>query len=174
MPWLPSSTLGQTDRLLSFLTPCYPPYMVAEQGSLKSLKALWGRAGLKIGQRGGLVTSSAFGNKRKWILFAHTEENSASPHKPFLPGSQRTCVHFRPNWLRGSAHLCPELQSGTPEDTEGASEPHMNGVISLDDRPPPQHQTERGTERLPLLKATPCVRVEADPRARPHSPLVAD
>lgn len=78
---LPSSTLGQTDRLLSFLSLCHPPYMVAEQGSLKS-KMLWAR--LKIGQRGGLdeglVTSSAFGNKRKWILFAHKEENSSSPH----------------------------------------------------------------------------------------------
>lgn len=81
---LPSSTLGQTDRLLSFLSLCYPPYMVAEQGSLKS-KMLWAR--LKIGQRGGLdeglVTSSAFGNKRKWILFAHKEENSSSPHTSF-------------------------------------------------------------------------------------------
>lgn len=82
MPCLPPSTLGQTDRLLSFLTPCYPPYMVAEQGSLRSLKMLWGRAKNRPegGLDEGLVTSPAFGNKRKRILFAHLEENSSSHH----------------------------------------------------------------------------------------------
>lgn len=79
---LPSSTLGQTDKFLSFFTPYYPPYMVAEQGGLSLLRSCGAR--LKIGQRGGLdeglVTSPAFGNKRKWILFAHTEENAFSLH----------------------------------------------------------------------------------------------
>lgn len=48
------------------------------------------RGQLKIGQRGGMaeewVTSPAFGNKRKRILFAHTEENSSSfPHETRRP-----------------------------------------------------------------------------------------
>lgn len=36
----------------------------------------------------GCVTSLAFGNKRKRILFAHTQENSSStPRAPLLPRS---------------------------------------------------------------------------------------
>lgn len=48
------------------------------------------------------VTSPAFGNKRKRILFAHTEENSCSP------------PHERARAPRGQTHTCsPSLLGRT-------------------------------------------------------------
>lgn len=111
-----SSALGQTDRLLSFFTPYYPPYMVAEQGGLSLLRSCGAR--LKIGQRGGLdeglVTSPAFGNKRKWILFAHTEENVSSLHTSWpcqAPGRHGSTSAL----TSGMAGSISALSPGTPE-----------------------------------------------------------
>lgn len=75
------SILGQTEELLSFLTRLLPSLHGLGAGQSGTLLGCC-RGQLKIGQRGGRggepVTSPAFGNKRKRIVFAHTEENSSS------------------------------------------------------------------------------------------------
>lgn len=160
-----SSARGQTDRLLSLLTPCYPPYMVAEQGGLRLLRSCGAR--LKIGQRGGLdeglLTSPAFGNKRKWILFAHTEENSSSNHTswpcqaPRRHGSTSALTH---GMARPISALSSSLELQTTEDTEGISGPHTNGTISLD-----APHREKRRPGLHLFKVTQYVTDDAESRA---------
>lgn len=80
----------------------------------------------------GCVTSLAFGNKRRRILFAHTEENSSSPpHAPLLPHSLWSLPapwHWQPGldlpqasgsstWGAGGLGLLPGMK-----DTEEAEE----------------------------------------------------
>lgn len=111
--------------------------MVAEQGGLNLLRSCGAR--LKIGQREGLdeglVTSPAFGNKRKWILFAHTEENSSSFHtsQPCRAPRRRESTSALTSGTAGSiSALSSSLELQSTEDSEGISGLHLNGTISLD------------------------------------------
>lgn len=92
------------------------------------------------------VTSPAFGNKRKRILFAHTEENSSSfPHKtrwpwPGLPEDTHAppppspLVLTSPPPPRGSsqAEICPGLQSSEPSGS-GAGAGVLAGLRGMEE-----------------------------------------
>lgn len=152
--------------------------MVAEQGGLSLLRSCGAR--LKIGQRGGLdeglVTSPAFGNKRKWILFAHTEENASSLHTSWpcqAPGrhGSTSALTSRMAGPVSALSLGTTEHRGHRRDLRASCEWNSLPRCPRPHTPTREHR-EKLRPRLHLFKVTQDVTDEAKSRARP--PLIEE